>query len=248
MILWQYFDSFLEYLTTIRLKSIANDYLYRPMSGSRLQPGDRGIGTKWHLEKVSGKTYRLRSFKGDYLTRTNFDEEGKRIEMTSKAMQEKEREWTMMKRGNKVELISWKGDSLHRALHKTLVTTWNTGEGNEWSLEKIVSGEISLRLKQKLVADPEVLLGVGALTKGGPANVTARKFPRMGAVSVVSCCIGSTSGLVYSLPPQICYWKTKIFQRQNSCPISHLHRLPVLICICILFSQYGKKWLLKLTF
>lgn len=37
--------------------------------------------------------------------------------------------------GSKVMLKSWKGDYLHRPDSAQGVTTWNTGKGNEWSLE-----------------------------------------------------------------------------------------------------------------
>ena len=42
--------------------------------------------------------------------------------------------------GDKIKLKSWKGDYLHRPDSNQGVTTWNTGIGNEWTLE--VSGGV----------------------------------------------------------------------------------------------------------
>ena len=41
----------------------------------------------------------------------------------------------------KFQLHSWKGDYLHRPDSAQGVTTWSTGVGNEWIVERVVSGE-----------------------------------------------------------------------------------------------------------
>jgi hypothetical protein len=40
----------------------------------------------------------------------------------------------MFRDGQRIELRSWKGDYLHRPNSERGVTTWNTGEGNIWTL------------------------------------------------------------------------------------------------------------------
>ncbi|WP_375769231.1 hypothetical protein NR798_47440 [Archangium gephyra] len=45
--------------------------------------------------------------------------------------------WTVECTGSKVQLKSWKGDSLHRPDTAQGVTSWNTGTGNEWALQVV---------------------------------------------------------------------------------------------------------------
>ena len=42
-------------------------------------------------------------------------------------------------KGKVIRLKSWKGDYLHRPDSKQGVTTWNTGIGNEWTVEYVKS-------------------------------------------------------------------------------------------------------------
>merc|ERR1711920_834320 len=46
----------------------------------------------------------------------------------------------------KIRLKSWKGDYLHRPdSAQQGVTSYHTGKGNEWTIEKLDSGKISLK-------------------------------------------------------------------------------------------------------
>jgi hypothetical protein len=47
--------------------------------------------------------------------------------------------------GKKLKLKSWKGDYLHRPDSEQGVTTWSTGIGNEWTVEKIAGDKIKLK-------------------------------------------------------------------------------------------------------
>lgn len=47
--------------------------------------------------------------------------------------------------GVKIKLKSWKGDYLHRPDSDQGVTTWSTGVGNEWTIEKIAGDKIKLK-------------------------------------------------------------------------------------------------------
>jgi hypothetical protein len=44
-----------------------------------------------------------------------------------------------------VLLMSWKGDYLHRPDSAQGVTTWHTGIGNEWTIEKVSEDKIRLK-------------------------------------------------------------------------------------------------------
>jgi hypothetical protein len=44
-----------------------------------------------------------------------------------------------------LKLKSWKGDYLHRPDSEQGVTTWSTGIGNEWTVEKIAGDKIKLK-------------------------------------------------------------------------------------------------------
>ena len=46
---------------------------------------------------------------------------------------------------SKIKLKSWKGDYLHRPDSPQGVTTWNTGVGNEWTVEAIADNKIKLK-------------------------------------------------------------------------------------------------------
>ena len=47
--------------------------------------------------------------------------------------------------GSKIKLKSWKGDYLHRPDSAQGVTTWDTGVGNEWTVEAIADNKIKLK-------------------------------------------------------------------------------------------------------
>lgn len=46
---------------------------------------------------------------------------------------------------SQIKLRSWKGDYLHRPDSPQGVTTWNTGKGNEWTVEAISANKIQLK-------------------------------------------------------------------------------------------------------
>lgn len=54
----------------------------------------------------------------------------------SQFIDESEAPVTLLKTGDKVMLKSWKGDYLHRPDSDQGVTTWNTGIGNVWTVER----------------------------------------------------------------------------------------------------------------
>ncbi|BAZ85826.1 hypothetical protein NIES806_20300 [Dolichospermum compactum NIES-806] len=51
----------------------------------------------------------------------------------------------LLSTGNKIKLKSWKGDYLHRPDSDQGVTSWNTGVGNEWTVEVIADNKIKLK-------------------------------------------------------------------------------------------------------
>ena len=76
-----------------------------------------------------GREVQLKSWKGDYLSRTS------QPQGASTSATDASTKWKVECKGDKVLLKSAKGDYLHRPDAAPSVTTWGTGVGNEWTPE-----------------------------------------------------------------------------------------------------------------
>ena len=79
---------------------------------------------------------KLKSFKGDYLRRSDTDQG------ITTGNFDFDNSWKIYRNGESILLKSSKGDFLHRAKSGKGVKTQQTGAGNNWSVEIVASGKI----------------------------------------------------------------------------------------------------------
>ncbi|MFN7898203.1 MAG: hypothetical protein ACK5N0_00865 [Synechococcaceae cyanobacterium] len=127
--------------TVINLKSNKGDFLHRPA-----EPGvatwSTGIGNEWSVEVITGNKIRLRTWRADYLYRTNDPKDFLYPTQAPNGVTTRSSgggdEWTVeVIEGNKIRLRSFKDDCLNRADVPGGVNMSNTGAGSEWIFQVV---------------------------------------------------------------------------------------------------------------
>lgn len=125
-----------------QLKSASGGYL---LGGEKLgivfedKGKENWKNTIWDIHPTDKKGfYYVKLFEsGNYLSRTASNEDDKKVEVSNSASK-KMKSWNIVRRGENIELISWKGDSLHSPPETFKVTVKDRSDQNmEWKIVKI---------------------------------------------------------------------------------------------------------------